>query len=177
MLPNVLPCTLILGNYSQREVENCDNALKFFKGKMPRRIRLSKWLLKFYVLLISGWTELVFDFYFVSAVVRFLKRKNELVTWITIHTTQPIAFLLLLFKCPEGTCLIHHYCFLISFTLFSLHRMTSLIVQIYFWIHVYKINTYIFNPIENHIHVLFYLWDGSLVIIATLVCAYIHTHI
>lgn len=33
MLPNVLPCALILGNYSQREVENCGNALKFLKGE------------------------------------------------------------------------------------------------------------------------------------------------
>lgn len=36
---NVLPCALMLDNYSQREVGNRGNALKFFKGKISRRIR------------------------------------------------------------------------------------------------------------------------------------------
>lgn len=38
MLLNAIPCTLTWDNCSQREVENCGNALKFFKKKISRRI-------------------------------------------------------------------------------------------------------------------------------------------
>lgn len=101
---------------------------------------LFKYLLKFYGLLISGWTELVFNFYYVPVVARSLKEKKN-TKWIgdldnyshNLATCFPCAAL----QKSRRICLIHYYCFLISFTLFfAVYKSFTDLLRIYFWIHV-----------------------------------------
>lgn len=123
MLLNVFSSTSVLDNYSQRAVESCSNVPKFVKGEISRRIRsVIQVIVKILCFTYFCLNQTCFGLYEYAA-VKSLKKENELVAWITTHTALPCAVC----KSPEGTCLILHYCFLISFPLFhSYNPLTGL---------------------------------------------------
>lgn len=123
MLLNVPPSTSVLDNYSQRAVESCSDVPKFVKGEITRKIRSVIQVIVKILCFTYFCLNLTCLGLYVYAAVKSLKKENELVAWITTHTAFPRAVC----KSPEGTCLILHSRFLISFPLFhSYNPLTGL---------------------------------------------------